>query len=1457
MITDTARDDFVVGSGGGCFQAGTQIQLEGGKTKAINLLKEGDSVLSFDEWGAIHVSKVTKLHIHENPQPILRVDFWRGVINITPNHWVLNQYGSFVEVDTLTEHDAVVDGMGHLRPIISKRLLKSEPVYNLTVEPNHTFIADDIRVHNGGHRERYPAVTGSGGRDAKGGGGRVAVEDPDTLESKANIKIIDLIGEGLIGGLVNGAKSIFLNDTPLQNSNGTYNFSSVSWDHREGSPNQAIIPGFSSVESPHSMGPISVTTVAPQSFSITNPNTDRVRIIVNVPILMQQDTTTGDTHGTSVTYHFTLITNGGSPVGIGTSTISGKTKSKYQRSHVFTLPKPQATNTWTITMVRDTADSIVSSLANPTQLDSYVEIVDVKINYANSALVSVGVDPQVFSSIPSRAYLVDGLYIQVPSNRSYDAPTKTAIYTGVWNGGFVTAVCSNPAWILYDLLTTKRYGLGNYLSASQVDIAMLYTIGRYCDEMVADGMGGAGTEPRFAINTQIQTQAEAYKVISDISSAFRGMTYWNGGMLSFRQDSPQTPTMVFNQANIINGEFNYTSSSRKDRHSVVNVTWNDPTANYKQRIEYVEDHDQINAMGIKTVNTIAFGCTSRGQANRVGRWILYSEKYEANLITFKVGLDASLVLPGEVVRIADAFKAGKRAGGRATSSTTTTITADSAVTLSSGVASIFIAMPDGSFAQRPLLQATGSFTTLSWTTPLQIAPVDNAVFVLSDAVVPMLARVVSISQDGKDATEFTIVAVEHNETKYGAIESGMLLKAPQTSVAVPYVATIANIAFDETTYFIAPGVIGSKLHVYWEGKATSFQFSYRITTDGGIGNWITTTTKTPSFDIEGLAKTSVVHVKVSGLDFTDTWTIPITGTFTIAGKTALPAAPTGLTATGGYGTVMLNWINSSDVDLKGVNVYQSSSNNSAVATLVASVTGTTYTVSGIVGNNMLYFWVKSVNTSDSLSAFNTAVNAGTSVTPSTIDSSTWTKDGIDFSVGTTDQLTWTAGNVYKNGTLSGAVSAGSQTWTTAGTTLYVYYDPSIPLIGGLRSLQTTTVLSAAVAIGTYPLATYIGGPATNIKGGNGSVFISGSQVIAGTVGAAQLVAGQVITNSAQIKNAIITDAHITGLLTANKIDTRGITVKDNAGTTILSATNPLDYANVGGTTKPANNATRNVYRGTWVTAIAYIVGDTVTDSIGYGWSCMTAHTSGAAATGFTAPPGITTPVYPATNIYWALYAVKGMDSISIVLSNDTHVFPASSDGTVTDYSNSGTTIVAYEGSGLLTYDGVGTAIGTWRMTTAATNITIGAITSASNIVTVSVSSAVSSAIDSSAVVYTISGVRLNGIPFTITAQQSFAKSKSGVGYIVEIESTNGNEFRVGQGKTTLLIAHVFQGATDITAALSASQFRWRRVSIVNDQPPNDDATWDALYASGYKQISVSVDAVFSKATFFCDILSLI
>ncbi|MDL2284410.1 phage tail protein [Oxalobacter sp. OttesenSCG-928-P03] len=910
----------MIGGSGGCFPAGAQVQLEHGKTISIEKLKVGDEILSFDEEGRICVDTVEEVHIHTDPQPILKVKFWRGQVRLTPNHWVLNQYNAFVEMGCLTTHDALVDGMGHLRPIIDAVFDGNEPVYNLTVKKNHTFICDGVRVHNGGHRERYPVVAGSGGKKGKGSGGsRAMKEAPDSLESRAMFYLLDLLGEGEIGGLVDGASSIFLDNTPLVTKTGESNFSHMAWEQRTGVQNQVPIPGYTEVEAPFNVA-TQVKVESPKVITINNANADKVRLVASVPSLLKQDTKTGDVSGTSVSFRFEISQDGGPYKSLGDLTISGKTRSKFQRSYVYDLPKPATT--WNIRMVRTSADASSAAVNNDLYFDCYSEIICSKLSYPNTALVGITIDSRQFSRVPNRSYLVNGLYIQVPKNytppRKVNGTWEAGSYSGIWDGTFKLAVSSNPAWILYDLLINKRYGLGNNVSPEQVDTATLYQVGKYCDELVPDGFGGF--EPRFTVNTVIQTRAEAYRVIADISSAFRGMAYWAGGLIGFTQDSPRSPSMLYTPANVVDGIFNYAGTARRDRHSVALITWNDPADNYKQKIEYVEDAELIDKYGVRQTDMVAFGCTSRGQAHRAGLYLLHTERYESDVITFKVGMDSAMVLPGEIIKIHDTTRAGKRMGGRLVNCTHTSAELDSLVRVSDEGAVVSIQMPDGGFVDRRVNQGVGERSVLTWAEPLEALPVKNAIWMLSEArLSPLLARVVSIRQT--DQTEYEISALEHNPSKYDAIEKGLRLEAPPTSTITPDEAIRpSNFVAQEYTYEITPGRIGSKILLSWTGESITYEVRWRIASPE-LGNWVVVNTAVPSYEIENVRK-AVYEIELRALALTGTPSSPLSLSYAVVGKISAPGEVLNFVVKKRPSDLLLTWDEVKDIDIAGYEVRE-------------------------------------------------------------------------------------------------------------------------------------------------------------------------------------------------------------------------------------------------------------------------------------------------------------------------------------------------------------------------------------------------------------------------------------------------------------------------------------------------------------------------------------------------------
>ena len=734
-----------------------------------------------------------------------------------------------------------------------------------------------------------------------------------------------------------------------------------------------------------------------------------------------------------------------------TAIIEGKTRSRYQRSHIIPIT-PGTQNR--IRMERLTADSTSALLQNDTFLDSYSEIVSLNMEYPNSAIIGLRVDSEQFGgSIPSRAYLIDGLYIRVPVN--YDPVART--YAGVWNGTFKYAVSNNPAWIMFDVLTHKRYGLGNFIEDAQVDKSMLYTIGKYCDELVPNGFGG--TEPRFTLNTVIANAFEAYKLISDIASVFRGMGFWDGGMVSFTQDSPADPVMIYSSANVIDGDFSYSGSARKDRHSVVHVTWNDPDDNYKQRVEYVEDAELVNLYGVRKMDTLAFGCTSRGQATRVGKWILYTEKYESDLISFRVGIDSAFVMPGNIIKIHDPNRAGRRAAGRLKASTSTSATLD-AETEISGITTISIMMPDGTFQDRQILQSAGLYSTVTWVTPLTQVPVANAVWMTTDASLePILARVVGVAQ-GQNPSEFDIAALEHNPSKFNAIEQGWALQERKTSIIdASFVQTPTQLFVTEARYKAAPGVFSNKMMIYWYGNSSQYEVAYRGVSTSNASNWTTVrVTDGLSYELPGV-EVGVYEVSVIGINPLGQRSESATGTYTLVGKTAPPSSVTTAFAIPNELGVEVSWLSVPDEDIKFYEVRACSVPGQAweSATMVAQPTGNVYQAPPAAAG--VYEWlIKAVDTS--LNSSVTAFRVSATIAPPGTVTPSYSYSRADI------VLTWgaaTAGSLP----VSGYIIKRGATWAAAvlvGTTTDLSYKTPVKW----ASTQTIWVAAtdAAGSVGT-------------------------------------------------------------------------------------------------------------------------------------------------------------------------------------------------------------------------------------------------------------------------------------------------------------------------------------------------------------------------------------------------------
>lgn len=627
-------------------------------------------------------------------------------------------------------------------------------------------------------------IIGHGG--GKGAGEQhTHYEATDSLHSTSFARVLDLISEGEILGLAHGMQSVYLNQTPVENSDGSLNFKDVAIDFRTGTQIQDYIPGFPDVENEVAVG-VELRSGTPWTHAISNLALSAIRITLSVPALSKGDTTNGDILGYSVAYKIELSTDGGAFAEVLSNSFSGKTTTPYNRSARIDLPA--AITGWSIRVTRLTANADTASIADTTNIISYTEVIDAKLRYPMSAIAGVQVDAKQFQSVPTRAYDVYGRIIQVPAN--YDPITR--IYTGVWDGTFKPAWTSNPAWIFRDLVLHERYGLGNRIASSQLDKWALYAIAQYCDQLVSDGKGG--TEPRFTCNLYLQSRKQAYAVLQDLASVFRGISYWGGGTIIASSDRPMDPVYVYTSANVVGGKFSRVGSSKKTRATVALVSWNDPADFYRAKVEYVEDEEGIARYGIQQISLTAFGCTSQGQAQRAGRWALATSRLETGVISFDVGMDGSIAIPGQIVRVADPARMGRRNGGRIHTAAGRVVTLDKAPIINVGD-SLTVILPSGVSETLTVASIAGDAVTVSadWST----VPLAESVWsVDSSELMAPTYKVLSVKEKS-DGLTYTITATQHEPGKFAYIEDGVAVTPrPQTSLDVtkqapPAAVTIA------------------------------------------------------------------------------------------------------------------------------------------------------------------------------------------------------------------------------------------------------------------------------------------------------------------------------------------------------------------------------------------------------------------------------------------------------------------------------------------------------------------------------------------------------------------------------------------------------------------------------------------------------------------------------------------
>lgn len=652
----------------------------------------------------------------------------------------------------------------------------------------------------------------------------VPVESPQSLRSKARGRILDLIAHGPIVGLVNGLQSILLDDTPLQNPDGTFNFEGVVVQTREGYPDQAYIPGFTAVENSVEVN-AEVKFATPIVRSVTNNDANAVIVTVAIQALTEQKEN-GDLLGYVLPYAVDVRQGTGAWRTALLDTIDGKTTATYQRSSRIPLNGP---GPFDIRVRRTNQESASNSKINDDLYWSIMtEVIDARLNYPDSALVAIDIDAELFGSkMPARYYDMELSIIKVPSNYN----PRTREYTGFWDGTFKLAWSDNPAWCYYDLATHPVIGANN----QAVDKWSLYRIAQYCDGMVPDGYGGM--ERRFSCNTLFGSREEAITTLNTLASVWRGMVYWGAESVMAVGDMPGDVVKLVSPANITSDGFEYVGTSLRERHSVAVVMWNDPNDGYKQVPEMYEDPESIQLFGWRETQVTAACCTSRGQARRLAKWILYSERMETEIVSYTASTDHSDLRPGDFIKISDPDRAGVRLHGRIKQTGVRQLTLDKApANLPNETWYLSCVMPSGTIQQREVQNFNGPVVTLKTDFPEE--PIKSAVFILSSAaVITPTYRVMSVIEQ-EDGVTYQISATEHNPNKYDFVEFDLQLP-PTPDSTIPTGPLAGPEKISVTSYkYITGGAEHQALNISWSSvddvRVTGYILEVRDPDDVGF-----------------------------------------------------------------------------------------------------------------------------------------------------------------------------------------------------------------------------------------------------------------------------------------------------------------------------------------------------------------------------------------------------------------------------------------------------------------------------------------------------------------------------------------------------------------------------------------------------------------------------------------------
>ncbi len=636
----------------------------------------------------------------------------------------------------------------------------------------------------------------------------------DNLFHKQFYRVLDILSEGPIYGPVNQKaplNSVMLNDSPITDANGGTSVPGVSVAWRNGTADQSPINGFNAIESTVIVN-AKVTHDTPIIRTVSDPNVNRVRLNLGVDSLVQSDDK-GNQYNTSVVLMVDVKPSSSTTWSLVKDiTIGpGKQSGEYMEAHIIQAPDEKP---FDIRVRRVTPDSKSDLLRNDTRWSSYSEIIDDNLSYPHTAVAGAVIDHDQYTDTPTRTYHMRGLIVDVPDN--YDPETRT--YSGLWLGGFKKAYTNNPAWLFRYLVKNERFGLTRHAGYIDVDDGALYVLSQYCDQLVNDGYGGL--EPRMTLNAYITEQMSARDLLDNIAGMFRGISLWDGQRLTVMIDAPQDPIATITNANVVDGAFTRSSIARAESYNAVIVSWTDPENGWEQSKEYVADDELIARDGYNETTLEAFGCTSRGQAYRAGKWLIETAKREPSKFTFKMARDAIHFTPGDIIEILDNNRAGARLGGRIVANNGRVITVDKVDSeyIAPGD-TISLLDSDGKFKKHQITGVSGNKITLA-SAPAWIR--NGTVFAVStNAAKPVLCRIISVAETENNSV-YTIEASQHDPHKQAVVDNGAIFEVNNDTLNHFRVPNIENLKV------LNIGSETVQCRATWETQTTTHRLTFEI-----------------------------------------------------------------------------------------------------------------------------------------------------------------------------------------------------------------------------------------------------------------------------------------------------------------------------------------------------------------------------------------------------------------------------------------------------------------------------------------------------------------------------------------------------------------------------------------------------------------------------------------------------